>query len=55
MLIQNNKVTLQDYDHKYDTHTAPSFTTVYPYETNVRGYEMALLRCQRFTLFLNDL
>jgi hypothetical protein len=45
MLIQNNKVTLQDYDHKYDTHTAPSFTTVCPDERHVCGYEMASLRC----------
>jgi hypothetical protein len=39
MLIQNNKVTLQDYDHKYDTHTAPLFTTVCLDERHVRGYE----------------
>jgi hypothetical protein len=44
-----------DFSVKICVHTAPLFTTVCPDERHVCGYEMALLRCQRFTLFLNDL
>jgi hypothetical protein len=47
MPVQDNNLTLQDYDHKYDTHTAPLFTTVCSYERHVRGYENSFLKsCQ---------
>jgi len=37
------------------SHGDPLVRTVCPDERHVRGYEMALLRCQSYTLFLNGL
>ena len=52
IIILKYKVQKKKY---MNTHTAPLFTTVCPDEGHVCGYEMSLLRCRMYTLFLYTL